>query len=173
MSKSRLLQAALTGTLALAALPAHAEAIHDADRWGNALDRAGINVVLSDHCPPNLLASYTPSRRAITLCRGRYDSNAELYDAIAHESVHAIQHCAARRLGSTALLPIANLIAQDNPKLAGEFLLATTEVSASKTYQMQASTRFNGRAFALQLEREAYALETAHDTVISMLGICH
>jgi len=66
------------------------------ERLVDALERNGITVQLNTgRCrKPGVLGSYNRVRRLITLCLARMRSPRQLYQVLAHEAVHAAQHCA-------------------------------------------------------------------------------
>mgnify|MGYP001809533662 FL=1 len=82
----------LAALLSLAA-PAHA---NPGAALADALERNGIQVRYdTGRCRlPGVLGSYNLARRLITLCPAKMRSARQLFHVLAHEAVHAAQHCA-------------------------------------------------------------------------------
>lgn len=85
---------ALLAVLLLAA-PARATSV-PGERLIDALKRNGITVQYNTgRCrKPGVLGSYNRARRLVALCFARMRSPRQLYQVLAHEAVHAVQHCA-------------------------------------------------------------------------------
>ncbi|MEB3320120.1 MAG: hypothetical protein VKI63_04185, partial [Cyanobium sp.] len=85
---------ALLAVLLLAA-PVHARPV-PGKRLVGALLRNGVNIQFdTGRCSqPGVLGSYSRTHRKITLCPARMRSPRQLYQVLAHEAVHAAQHCA-------------------------------------------------------------------------------
>ena len=151
--------AAAFAALALAA-PAQAFTQSDARAWGASFREAGVRYITEEDCAPDLSAFYEPKTRSIHVCINNIHT-VELYgEALAHEGIHAAQHCVGEALGVDAPLPIQTLLAQTNPKLAFEWQLSVNHATEGKSDVMAKSMRLNTRGITVSLEREAYALES-------------
>ena len=153
--------------LALAA-PAQAFTQSDARAWGASFREAGVRYISKEDCAPNLSAFYEPKTRSIHVCMTNIHT-VELYgEALAHEAIHAAQHCVGEVLGVDAPLPIQTLLAQTNPKLAFEWQLHVNNAVKGKSDLVAKSMRVNTRGLTVSLEREAYALESNPATALRM-----
>jgi len=161
--------AAALATLAVAA-PAQAFTKTEAHAWGNAFGKAGVRFISDDHCAErDLLGLYQPESRTITVCTNNIPTLALLRETIAHEAIHAAQHCVGRRLGVDSLLPIHTMLASSDPELAYKWQLGINEAAARKSSQVALSADHNTRGLTVQVEREAYAMESRPDYAIQML----
>jgi len=173
MSFKQLLASSALAFLALNLLPAKAQDMSEARRWGNLMAQAGVRFVTTETCEPGVAASYTPSTRTIELCTNANQSIAQLRETIAHEITHATQHCVARNLGMDGMVPITTGLAQSSPDLASYFMQYVHRYTTAKASDISFSTRYNGRPIALQLEREAYALEAEPEFAFKLFaGAC-
>lgn len=93
MAIKRLALAALC-TLGLSS-PALAEPT--LSQWVNAIDRAGVQRRISDNCESRFYAIYHHHTNTITLCDSAFSNEQILLETIAHEAIHAAQHCLALR----------------------------------------------------------------------------
>lgn len=66
------------------------------ERLADTLERNGIAIQYdTGRCRlPGVLGSYNLTRRLITLCPAKMRSPRQLYEVLAHEAIHAAQHCA-------------------------------------------------------------------------------
>jgi len=160
MSFKQLLASTALAAIALGALPGYAQQQNWAHKLGAAMAQAGVRFQTTKNCPSDVAAVYTASTRTITVCLGAIKSLEQTREVLAHEVTHATQHCVARNLGVQGLLPIATGLAQSNPQLAADFMKYTRTNTSAKASDIDFSTRYNGKAISLQLEREAYALES-------------
>ena len=125
---------------------------------GRSFDRAGVSLVGKENCKPGLAGLYTPSTKTITLCLGNINSPEDLDEVVAHESIHAAQHCVATRLGVPGLLPISVTLST-KPDLAASWLHMVDNASAINAKNIAGSSAVNTRGITPLLEREAYAME--------------
>ena len=136
-------------------------------RWAaSSIRQAGVEITTPPTCKANTAALYTFSTRTITICpeavRRGYSYVAE---ALAHEAVHAAQHCLGRRLGLNAPRPIGIWLSQE---FGDERLLSFTKRTAGrKAADIHASTRLNPSYY--MAEMEAYALEDFPNEAIQLL----
>jgi hypothetical protein len=125
---------------------------------GHSFKRAGVSLVSKEVCKPGLSGFYTASTKTITLCLSNLNSPEDIDETVAHESVHAAQHCTATALGVPGLLPIS-ITLSTNPDLAAAWLRKVNNASAIHAKGIAGSSAFNTRGITPLLEREAYALE--------------
>jgi hypothetical protein len=125
---------------------------------GRSFERAGVSLVSKKGCKPGLAGSYKPSTKTITVCLGNINSPEGLDEVVAHESIHAAQHCAATALGVPGLLPISVLLST-KPDLAADWLRMVDNASAINAKGIAGSSAVNTRGITPLLEREAYAME--------------
>lgn len=121
--------------------------------------------ISDDSCPPSTIARYAISSRRITFCPDAITSVAMLREAMAHEVVHAVQHCIAIRRGEPHTLhTIASAI-------DGEGLTALLTLKRITHIQRGAvvarSTATTSIANSYRLELEAYALESRLDIALN------
>jgi len=155
-------------TLAVAA-PAQALTDSQIQAWGSSFRAAGVKLADKDQCDePDLLGLYEPHNRTITVCLNNISSVELLHETIAHESVHAAQHCVGKRLGTDTLLPLQTMLATTNPKLAYEWQLMVNKAAARKSSEVALSAGHSTRTLNAQIEREAYALESRNDFALKM-----
>lgn len=106
MAIQRLALAALSSLLASSTLAAPALAAPTLAQWIEAIDRAGVQHRIDPNCDRWTLATYRWPERAIYLCNAAFrGSHQELLGTIAHEAVHAAQHCLALAHGRSGLMP--------------------------------------------------------------------
>lgn len=80
------------------------------------LQQGGVALIRMPLCVPGQLALYVPSKRQIQLCPDASGNQQQLLKTIAHEAVHAAQHCTAIRFGprpfrfTDRLLPTSRMI---------------------------------------------------------------
>lgn len=177
---TRLVSATATALLLLTALPAQARdpyADQSPQTWGVALARAGIGFKRFSTCDPGHLASYTSSDRSIWICPAALRDDApSLYETVAHETVHAMQHCAGRKEGSNRLMPLALFLHRNGEKqVARQFLTRAFRETAAKTYAINQSLSLGSGSrsplISESLEREAYALEDEPNLVLKLLPV--
>ena len=147
------------------ATPAQAEQLSphlraEARAWGTAFRQAGVSFVSSESCEPDLSAYYEPGNRTITICESNVETVDDYREAVAHEAIHAAQHCVGRRLGVDDMLPLHTMLAEKDPEIAYKWQLAVNKAAARKGDLLAQSREFNSRGITAPLEREAYALES-------------
>ena len=151
------------------ATPAQALTDSQIQAWGSSFKAAGVKLVDKDNCDePDLLGLYQPHNRTITVCFNNISTVELLHETIAHESVHAAQHCVGRRFGIDTLLPLHTMLATSNPKLAYEWQLMVNKAAARKSSEVALSAGHNTRTLDAHIEREAYALESQNDFAFKM-----
>ena len=153
-------------TPAQAELSPHLKA--EARAWGTSFRQAGVSFVSSESCEPDLAAHYEPGNRTITVCRNNVRTIDLYRESVAHEAIHAAQHCVGKRLGVDAMLPIQTFLAQIDPKLGFEWQLTINNATEGKSAEIAKSTTFNTRGITVSLEREAYALESDSATALKI-----
>lgn len=161
MAIQRLALAALTTLLTSPALAAPTFS-----QWINAIDNAGIQRKVDRHCQPGILATYRWRQHAIYLCDAAFlGDQQDLLDTIAHEAVHAAQHCMARKRGMPGLLP---------------FSIAMREWNQGKAFAIEAGIRGDlinrgeTRAEGDLIEIEAYSMERRPGLALELLvGACN
>lgn len=166
MAIQRLALTALTTLLTSPVLAAPAMAAPTFSQWINAIDSAGIQRKVDRHCHPGILATYRWRQHAIYLCDGAFSGDQQdLLDTIAHEAVHAAQHCMARKRGMPGLLP---------------FSIAMREWNQGKAFAVEAGIRGDlinrgeTRAEGDLIEIEAYSMERRPDLALELLvGACN
>lgn len=127
---------------------------------GRTLKQGGVDLIFVSYCSEKGLAGiYNHERMTLKVCEENIDSGVEMDTTIAHEMVHATQHCVGSIMGVEGLLPIHTLLAQSDPDQAHEWLKAINASAAPKSTHVESSAKFNGRLIATSIEREAYALE--------------
>lgn len=135
-------------------------------RWaGASLNRSGISVDINSPCDPRAASYYIPSRRTILLCHGALSNGpAFMAEAIAHEAVHAAQHCLGLAHNRDTLMPISTfLAARGYTHFAG----ITRQTLYSRASSVSGSMRIgNGSAL---IEAEAYAMEKHPTQAIELL----
>jgi hypothetical protein len=122
----------------------------------------GVRLTYGPGCPVNQLAAYRPTHRNIHICKAATLGGWPMViESIAHEAIHAAQHCAATLVGSRRqLVPLGAVVHRQYGENSAEFrkfqqfLLAQV---AGKTDRVYASSR--GDSYASALELEAYAFE--------------
>jgi hypothetical protein len=87
-------------------LPATAHAL-EGEALVRGLNRNGVRIRYNaGRCSaPGLLGSYSHRLRLITLCAAKMRSSRQLYEVLAHEAIHAVQHCR----GVETLAPIGEI----------------------------------------------------------------
>ena len=153
-------------TPAQAELGPHLKA--QARAWGAAFGQAGVRFVDSKSCPPGLAAKYEPANRTITVCSNNVRTVYHYREAVAHEAIHAAQHCVGLRLGVDTMLPLQTKLAEYDPELAYKWQLMVNELVANKGDALAQSKRFNSRGITAPLEREAYAVESQNDLALGL-----
>jgi len=138
-----------------------------AERWAQALHRNGTGLVLDKHCASDLAGIYSTRYRTITVCLNNISSVDELYEVIAHEAVHATQHCIGIANGKPGeLLPISVFLAQHDPALATQWMAMMRYGGELKQYAMRGSRQYNHNPTTPLLEEEAYTLEDRPDDAL-------
>jgi hypothetical protein len=158
MSITKLAQAAAAITLMLSTAPAFAVTKADRQEIGASLERAGVRLIFTEHCEAGLQGLYHHGRKTMTVCTAALRYADEVDEVIAHESIHAAQHCAAQRLGKPGLMPLLNLLS-DNTELSISWLQLVNSSAQRKAASIHASSNFNTQGITPELEREAYAFE--------------
>ena len=161
----------LTLSCALSALlPAHANA-SSWQAWfqwaGYQSARSGIRITFPSACRPDQAAGYILSSKTIFLCPESL-ARGEAYaaEALAHEAVHAAQHCVALRLGQSGLISIGSLLATHGH--GTNLLVLAQQTIASKGDVIRASAKGNPQL--LLVEAEAYALEDHPTQAIQVMS---
>lgn len=148
----------ITAILLLCANAANAD--DRARRWGATLRRNGTGLVFKENCANSLVGVYSTRYRTITVCLNNISSVDELYEVVAHEAVHATQHCIGILNGRpNKLLPISVFLAQHDPALATQWMAMMRYGGERKQYAMRGSRQFNHDPATPLLEEEAYTLE--------------
>ncbi len=170
---------AAAAALSLLPLPALADAATIAwlDQASATLRRGGVNTILKENCPPQFIASYVISRREIHICplAATYGWPM-LKEAIAHEAIHAAQHCNGDAMGGATLRPLGHYLMaklpDTDPEL-GSFFQLMDLVRQQKQQQIEDSVAGRGDLFLL-LEVEAYAFEDAPSEALDLfMAFCH
>ena len=140
----------------------------EARAWSAAFTQAGVRFVNSRSCPPDMAAQYEPGNRTITVCVNNVKTLDFYRESVAHEAIHAAQHCVGRRLGVNAMLPLHTMLAETDPELAYKWQLAVNDAVAGKGDALAQSKSFNSRGITAPLEREAYAVESQNDFALKL-----
>lgn len=164
----------LTLSCALSALlPAHASA-STWEAWfqwaGANAARSGVRITFPNTCRPGQAAGYLIASRTIFLCPAAFSrGQAYVAEALAHEAVHAAQHCVGIGLGSGGFVSLGSLLATHGH--GTDLLTKAHNAMASKGDVIRNSA--NGRPDMLLIEAEAYALEDHPTQAIQvMAAVC-
>lgn len=123
---------------------------------GDIARQAGVTIRNPQSCPPGFAAYYQRSDHSITLCPGaRQRGPAYLAEALAHEAMHAAQHCAGVRTGAPGPIALGPLVAADTGD-TGLLEMANNAIRA-KNDGVRFSTRRHPQS--VMEEAEAYAME--------------
>lgn len=154
-------------------LPTHASA-STWEAWfqwaGANAARSGVRITFPNTCPPSQAAGYLIASRTIFLCPAAF-SRGEAYvaEALAHEAVHAAQHCVAIGTGRSGFSSLSTLLAAHGH--GTELLQRAQKAIATKGDVIRASSK--GNAEMLLIEAEAYALEDHPTQAIQvMAAVC-
>lgn len=158
MSITKIAQAAAAITLMISTSPAFALTKADRQAIGASLERAGVQLILSERCEPGLQGVYHNGRKTLTVCLNALRNIDEFDAVIAHESIHAAQHCAAQHLGKPGLMPLLNILSDDT-ELSISWLRLVNESAQHKAAHIRSSAQFNRAGLTPELEREAYTFE--------------
>jgi len=165
ISLPRFLQAVLCGAIAVSALGSSALALTREQRgaYGAVLQRAGITLDFKEDCgSTSLVGRYDPADRTLTVCMDvvmtAADPAALADETIAHETVHAAQHCLGRKLGMSGMVPL-QLAFTDDADLTSWWINYVNRNTVGKQRELGLSSAYNKRGITPTLEREAYALE--------------
>ena len=85
--------------------PAHSYQNGGVELWG-ALDEAGVEITTlncSDHGVENAYGFFVPASRDIYICEEVAVSDAQQWETIRHEAVHAAQHCVNPNMNSVLM----------------------------------------------------------------------
>jgi hypothetical protein len=126
---------------------------------GRSLSRAGVSIDIKETCKPGLAGWYESSTKQIAVCINNLSSTNEVDELIAHESIHAAQHCVGAILDVPGLMPIAMLLST-KPELSDWWLRKVNGAVTVNARGIAGSSAFNTRGLTPQLEREAYAMES-------------
>lgn len=157
----RLLLAALAA-ITFASPPAAGSSPQWVDHAQRVLASGGVSLTYGPGCPVGQLAAYRPAIRSVHLCSAVAQGGwAVVIEAIAHEAIHAAQHCAAAMVRSPQpLIPLGLVVhrryGENSPEFRKLQQFLVTEI-AGKTDQVYASGR--GDSYINALELEAYAFE--------------
>lgn len=162
----RLLSCALAAALLW---PAAAQAQSEtARRWGITFHQAGVQMEVDRDCRGSIAGHYTPSSRTITVCLNNINSIRELYAVMAHEAIHAAQHCVGIANGRPGeLMPLSIVLAKSDPALAVQWMAVMRRGGEAKSYGMSGSRRHNRSLTTPLLEEEAYTLEDHPEDALS------
>jgi hypothetical protein len=166
----------LAAIAALSLFPAPALADPATQAWIRratvTLQRGGVGTYVREDCPPGFLAKYVIPRREIHLCPLAVAHGwPVLKEAIAHEAIHAAQHCNGDIMGETQLVPLIYFWAShspNDPKLA-QFMNVLRDTYRRKGHQIDRSVANRGDRL-LVLETEAYALEGTPDEAMEIFA---
>jgi hypothetical protein len=87
------LLAALLG-FGLQASPARAERLKSIALLAGLLRRAGTETLVARDCPKQLMGAFVFARNAVVLCANNLKDDPErVWETLAHESAHVMQHC--------------------------------------------------------------------------------
>jgi hypothetical protein len=159
---------ALAAALALQTpLPAQASAYQTWLNWAARIAAdAGVSIRVQP-CSSRRAGSYIPSQRTIVLCQAAVlHSRALTVETLAHEAVHAAQHCVGRATGTGGLVPIGQLLAAQGQ--GTELLELATQAIRNKALDVTYSTKSNPNT--LMSEAEAYALESHPNLAFQLLA---
>ena len=140
-------------------------------RWaGQMAARSGVRIDIRNNCPATRAGGYILSTRTIQLCQGATSNGlAFLAETLAHEAVHAAQHCVGLHTGSNDMVPIGQLLAAHGQ--GTQLLEMATRTIAIKGHNITGSTRGDSRL--LMIEAEAYALEDHPTQAIQLMeAVC-
>ena len=85
--------AALLG-FGLQASPARAERLKSIALLAGLLRRAGTETLVARDCPKQLMGAFVFARNAVVLCANNLKDDPErVWETLAHESAHVMQHC--------------------------------------------------------------------------------
>lgn len=154
--------AAITAAALLTASPAVAYQPADTSQeWGRRMAQAGVRFHQNQNCPRGVAGFYDRPTRTIHVCMKAIRSVPELLEVVAHEAVHATQHCAAIAHGRPdVLMPISMFVGTHDPIAGAEMAgLMRQKATARRASGVAFSSSMNGHHTTPALEEEAYALE--------------
>lgn len=132
-------------------------------QWVDALNRAGVQRRISDSCERNTYATYRHDINAITLCNSAFSNEQILLETIAHEAIHAAQHCLALRHDRRGLMSfIVGMRLWDRQKAD-----ATEQIVREGLYYRNIPREDYGDNQLI--EYEAYYYESEPDLAMKML----
>jgi len=164
---------------AVAALSFSQPALADAatNRWIDdavtTLRHGGVSTVVRDNCQPGYMAYYQPADRVLAICPlARFYGPAMVQESIAHEAIHAAQHCAGRWMGVKHMIPLGtyymNRVPAGDPGLETFFKLMA-HTYATRRLVINRSTAGGSELLRL-MEIEAYAYEIRPDTAMDIFA---
>lgn len=118
----------------------------------------GVTIVRPTTCPRSLVGKYEPSTAVLMLCPSAMADEELFVQTVAHESIHAVQHCVGG--------PLANVnghSAEDNAKTLVE------AIGRDKLPHVLRVIQGLGPVAAIN-EYEAYALEDFPDIALGLLN---
>jgi hypothetical protein len=150
---------AFLAALAAAPISAHAaDSLYDAKEWGRTFRRAGIAFNYSETCADRTLSGmYSRKKRQIFLCLNNIRTESQLKETLAHEAMHAAQHCLGMRERMDQLVSVHTALAGKNPETANEWLSLIHERTQSKASGIAYSAQQHN--YSVVLEKEAYYME--------------
>jgi 3-deoxy-D-arabino-heptulosonate 7-phosphate (DAHP) synthase len=158
--------AAAVAALAIAT-PAQAQHVSQADlNYTKAildkLSKIGVTISTPTICPKDLAGKYDRSTASLMICPVAMENDAIGVETIAHEAIHAAQHCVGGPLADTVLEADRSSYAKD--------IAAALRGKAEHVYDSTRDLTLERRV----AEYEAYAFESSPELVLSILNkVCH
>lgn len=94
-------------------------------RFAGVLRQAGTVTLVARDCPNSLLGAFHATRNALLLCANNLQNDPqEIWEVLAHESAHVMQHCKGGGLLDQGQLDLAmTRIQEESPRLVKELRL--------------------------------------------------
>ena len=164
--------AVLAATTALSLLlPNPALANSWAKRAAAILRTGNVELTTGRFCNGMRVATYTKINRTIDLCPLAFATEQSLKEAIAHEAIHAAQHCAGLAKGRDTYRPLGLVLLDgDYPNGTAVLLRVVNDAQATKSRQI-ASSNPTGSLLIKMLESEAYGFESYPDDAIGIFQL--